>query len=329
MIKQSDDIMELVKSCPVNAVIVNNIIKAWSYIRRHDKILVGLSGGSDSDICLDIVYRCAKGKEVYYYFMDTGVEYNATKEHLKQLEEKYNITIHRFKAQKSIPTCCKEYGQPFISKQVSEFISRLQKHNFTWTDEPFEVLIKKFPKCKSALSWWCCKKGDKSKFDIARNKYLKQFLIANPPTFKISAKCCEYAKKNVAHKVIKETGADLSILGLRQAEGGARGRFTSCYSDDLSTCDSYRPVFWYKSEDKKQYAEHFGVIHSGCYRIYGLRRTGCVGCPFGQNIDAELEAAKKYEPLLYQAMTNIFKDSYDYTRKYKEFVNTMKGGESL
>ena len=40
--------------------------------------------------------------------------------------ERYGVTIHRVRAEKPIPVCCKIYGQPFISKQVSEWIERLQ-----------------------------------------------------------------------------------------------------------------------------------------------------------------------------------------------------------
>ena len=36
---------------------------------------------------------------------------------------------------------------------------------------------------------------------------------------------------------------------------------------------------------------------------------------------------KKYEPELHKAVNYIFKDTYEYTRKYKEFViNIKKGG---
>lgn len=38
----------------------------------------------------------------------------------------------------------------------------------------------------------------------------------------------------------------------------------------------------------------------------------------------ELEVIKEYEPKLYRAVTNIFKDSYEYTIKYKEFCENRK-----
>lgn len=80
------------------------------------------------------------------------------------------------------------------------------------------------------------------------------------------------------------------------------------------------------SDTKKIYEQHYNIIHSRCYEEYGLKRTGCAGCPFGQNFEDELLAMKKYEPGLYKAVNHIFKDTYEYTRKYKEFVFNMKKG---
>ena len=123
---------------------------------------------------LDICYRCDKNKKIDYVWFDTGLEYQATKDHLNYLEEKYNIEILKYKAIKSIPMSCKTYGQPFISKNVSEFIQRLQKHEFDWDDNSYEKLCGKYQKCNSALQWWCDSKGSKSQFNISQNKYLKE-----------------------------------------------------------------------------------------------------------------------------------------------------------
>ena len=69
------------------------------------------------------------------------------------------------------------------------------------------------------------------------------------------------------------------------------------------------------------------MTHSRCYTEYGLRRTGCVGCPFSKHINEELEIIRVYEPNLYKAAVHIFGKSYEYTAKYRAFVKEMKALE--
>lgn len=321
MVNKANNIIELLDNFPINQTIGDNLIRAWSKINspKYKKIVCSISGGSDSDIMLDIVWRCDKDNKVDYVWFDTGLEYQATKEHLKYLENKYNIDIIPYKAIKPIPLSCKKYGQPFLSKQASEYIGRLQKHNFKWEDKPFEELYEEYPKCKAALLWWCNKRESNS-FNICRNKWLKEFLIENPPTFPISNVCCKYAKKDVSHKLINEFQYDLNIIGVRKAEGGVRATsYKTCFDENGDGYDNYRPLFWYKNSDKEHYKTAYCIEYSKCYTEYGLKRTGCAGCPFGRDFEEELKVIEKYEPKLFKAVNNIFADSYEYTRKYREF----------
>lgn len=321
---------DLLENCPHNSIIGENLIKAWAKINSplYDKIVCTISGGADSDVVLDIVWRCDISNKVTYVWFDTGLEYEATKEHLAFLEDKYGIKIERHKAKKPIPLACKEYGQPFMSKYASEMISRLQRHDFRWEDKPFDELYREYPKCKVALQWWCnCNISDR--FDISRNKYLKEFLILNPPDPKesYSNKCCKYAKKDMIHIVMSSGDYDLEINGVRKSEGGIRDiAYKTCF-DNTGDWDRYRPIFWYTDEDRRKYEEHYGVTHSKCYTVYGLKRTGCVGCPFGKRFEEELENARIHEPKLYKAAMNIFSDSYERSRMYRKFYEEMKAKE--
>lgn len=290
----------------------------------YKKALCSISGGADSDVILDIVSKCDNNKIVDYVFFDTGLEYQATKEHIKFLEEKYNIEIEIIRPKIPIPLSCKRYGQPFLSKRISEMISRLQKHDFKWEDKPFEELVKEYPNCKSALMWWCNVYDDNSRFNIKYNKLLKEFLIANPPSFTISNKCCKYAKKDLAHDKLKQ-GYDLNITGIRKAEGGVRAAaYKSCFDNTDKGYDNYRPIFWFKDDDKLQYNDLFDITNSRCYSEYGLKRTGCCGCPYGRDCNFELKVLEEHEPKLHKAVNNVFKDSYEYTEKYYEFRKNFK-----
>lgn len=315
---------DILVDSPENLVIVDALSKCYQQVGDHKSILCSVSGGSDSDIMMDLIIRCGGKDKTRFVFFNTGLEYEATKRQLEYLREKYGVTIHIVPPAKPIPICVKEFGVPFWSKQVSEMIMRLQKHGFKWEDEPIDVLLKKYPRCKSAIRWWCNyhirDDGKISSFNIDYVRGLKQFLIENPPDFKISNKCCYYAKKLPAKAFLDASSCDLNCIGVRKAEGGARSvHYTTCYTQSFAGPDQYRPLFWFNNADKLDYERHYGIEHSDCYKVWGMTRTGCAGCPFSKEYEIELELAKKYEPKFYKAMIKIFGKSYEYRRKFEEF----------
>lgn len=326
------DLFELLDSSP-DILISDAFVITNNKIKNYDKIVCAISGGSDSDIMLDMCTKLDPEKKIRYVWFNTGLEYQATKDHLDYLEKKYGIKIERIKAKKPIPLSCREYGQPFLSKQVSEFIYRLQRHNFKWEDKPYEELLEEYPKCKASLKWWCNRWGNKkngtnSKFNISYYKYLKEFMVSNSPDYFISPKCCYFAKKKIVSDYIRDNNIDLSLSGVRKSEGGARASaYKNCFTSKDNGADEYRPIFWYLNETKRKYEEVYNVTHSDCYCVYGLDRTGCAGCPFGKYFEKELEVIEKYEPKLYKAVNNIFGKSYDYTRRYYQFREERKSKE--
>lgn len=180
-----ETIDHVLSRCPLNDTIVNNMIRAHSKINNptYDNIICSISGGADSDIILDICNQIDFDGKITYVWYDTGLEYQATKNHLEFLESKYGITIERYKAAKPIPITCKQYGQPFLSKKVSDCIERLQSHDFKFEDKPLEELLTEYPNCKSALRWWC-NDYECTALNVNNNKYLKEFLMAYPPDSK-------------------------------------------------------------------------------------------------------------------------------------------------
>lgn len=313
---------KLIASAPDNFVIRDALIKCAEVVDSHDNIFCSVSGGADSDVMLDMLIRCGAAEKTRFAFFNTGVEYRATLEHLNDLEEKYGIQIERINAIKSIPTCVREFGVPFISKSVSADINSLQRHGFRWEDEPLEVLKKRYSDCTSSLKWWCNYQPEgvsSTQFIIKRNRLLKEFMIENPPTFMISDRCCSYAKKLVSKRYERANHFDLKCMGIRKSEGGQRATaYHNCFSEG-EKLDHFRPVFWFRDQDKEAYCAHYGVTHSRCYSQYGVKRTGCVGCPYSLHLFDDLAGLKQYEPELYRLATTVFRDSYEYTQKYREY----------
>ena len=320
-----DALKEIIKHAPDDLEILNAWLVTDERLNNCHKALCSVSGGSDSDIVTHLCATLDKEQKVTYVFFDTGLEYQATKDQIAYLKQKYGIEIITARAEKPIPLCCKQYGVPFLSKLVSDYISRLQKHNFQWEDRPYEELTEKYPRCSAALRWWCNAWGEGSRFNISHNPWLKEFMVQNPPQIKICSKCCHYTKKVVAKKYIEAGGFDLNITGVRKAEGGLRATaYKGCYTPGTEkTAAHFRPLFWFRQDTKRLYETHYDIRHSACYETWGLKRTGCAGCPFAKNFEAELLAIEKYEPKLCKALQKVFGASYEYTRKYRAFQKEM------
>lgn len=320
----------ILSSAPENDLIRNTMRKAAKLLMYYKNPVCAISGGSDSDVMLDLMERIRCDTPVRYVFYDTGIEYQATKGHLVYLEQQYGVEIQSRSAVKPVPAGCAAYGLPFLSKRASEYISRLQEHGFQWEDEPLDVLLKRYDGCKAALRWWCNdfrkKDGTTGSINISAFSGLKEFMIRHPPEFRISSKCCDGAKKKSAKIVLREMNCGLNIVGERRAEGGIRATAnTSCFNvTHKNGVPKYMPLFFWSDCDKKQYIDHYGLRRSDCYEVWGMRRTGCAGCPFGSRFEDELKLIHRYEPKLEIAINNIFGKSYEYTRAYRVFKEKMK-----
>lgn len=217
-----------------NLTIFDAFAKLEDVLPRYRKVLVSISGGADSDVMLDMVMRerSIDRSRLSFAFFDTGIEYEATKRHLVALEERYGIAIDRVRASVPVPLGCRKEGMPFLSKFASEMIGRLQKKGFDFRGDgmkPFEELAEMYPGCLSALRWWCDENGKGSRFGISRFKWLKEFMVTNPPAFRISQECCKGAKKDTASSYVKGQGFDLVLVGLRRSENGIRSqRIAGC-----------------------------------------------------------------------------------------------------
>lgn len=328
------DIDSIINASPNNHLIQNTLMKMDLKLWHFKNPVCSISGGSDSDTMMDIIERVRGDRPVTYVFFDTKVEYEATKRHLNDLEKKYGVEIIRRDAVVTVPLGCKKCGVPFLSKSVSKNIARLQKCGFQWEDEPYDVLINRYPNCASGLKFWCnawtLDNEKASKYNIRNQLFLKEFMTANPPAFPISDKCCQGAKKDTGALIDTEFQAGLKILGLRKAEGGVRATsITSCFSLDNNGFGNYRPLWFWSDADKAEYKEYYGVTYSDCYEVWGFKRTGCAGCPFNSRFEDELKVMEQYEPKMYTAANNIFGQSYEYTRAYRKFKEEQKQVKKL
>lgn len=310
-------------------------------LREHPNAICSYSGGSDSDIMIDVIEqtRMIFGiPPIKYVFFNTGLEMQATKDHVKEVERKYGIEIEECRPKINIVNATRTYGIPFVSKIMSAGLSEWQKKGIPLSiadeydraedkAEKRAELKERYPNCESVINFLCCcnsvgEPRPNIQLVINSSKYMKDFINENPPDFKISAKCCDYCKKQVAHRVQKEY--DMIITGERRDEGGMRSvprkdNTALCFTETSSGQYRLRPLYYVSDKDKAWYKDYYGIKYSAAYEVYGLTRTGCCGCPISYKAVDDLEKIRKYEPNVVKAAWNIFGKSYEYRMKYNEY----------
>ena len=310
-------------------------------LTEHPNAICSYSGGADSDIMIDLIEQTRKIfnlPPVKYVFFNTGLEMKATKDHVKAIAKKYGVEIEEHRPKISIIQSARIHGIPFVSKIMSAGLSEWQKkgiplsiaeeyENAEDKEEKRKELKRRFPKCESVINFLCCcnSKGEPRpniQLVINSSKYMRDFITEFPPEFKISAKCCDYCKKQVAHSIQK--GYDMSITGERRDEGGMRSVprkdcTSMCFTENADGQFRLRPLFYVSDADKAWYKEHYGIRYSAAYELYGLTRTGCCGCPISHKAVDDLEKIRPYEPNVVKAAWNIFGASYEYRAKYNDY----------
>ena len=310
-------------------------------LREHPNAICSYSGGSDSDILLHLIEQVRETfgfPPVQYAFFNTGLEMEAIKRHVVEMELLYGVTITKHRPKKNIVQATREYGQPFVSKIMSAGIEGIQRKNIPlsihqeYADAVDKAakraeLKERYPGCETTINFLCCcnSKGEPRpdiQLVINSSKYMLDFITDNPIPFNVSSKCCDYCKKQVAHSVQKSF--DMVITGERRDEGGMRSvprkdNTSMCFSETADGQYRLRPLYYVTDKDKQWYKERYGIRYSDAYEIYGLTRTGCCGCAISAKATEDLEKIRPYEPNLVKAAWNVFGDSYRYRRQYDAY----------
>lgn len=322
-------------------------------LREHPKAICSYSGGSDSDILIDLIERVRKQYAaldlpvVKYVFFNTGLEMKATRDHVKAVSEKYGVDIQELHPTVNIVQATRKHGQPFVSKIMSAGLEEWQKKGiplsiaaeYAEADDKAakrQELRERYPKCESVINFLCCcnsagEPRPNIQLVINSSKYMRDFIEEHPPCFKISAKCCDYCKKQVAHRVQKDF--ELVITGERRDEGGMRSvprkdNTALCFTETASGQFRLRPLYYVSDLDKAWYKERYGIRYSDAYEVYGLARTGCCGCPISYRAKDDLALIEKYEPNVVKAAWAIFGDSYRYRAEYNEYKKARRERET-
>lgn len=318
-------------------------------LREHPNAICSYSGGSDSDLLIDLIERVRKVhrlKPVHYAFFNTGLEMRATRDHVKATADRYGVEIKTHRPKVNIVQATRRYGIPFVSKIMSGGLSEWQKKQIPLSiaDEyataedkaqKRKELRERFPKCESLINFiCCCNAAGEPRPDIQlvinSSPYMRDFIAEHPPDFKISADCCTYCKKNLAHAIQKPF--EMIITGERRDEGGMRSvprqdNTSLCFTETASGQYRLRPLYYVSDSDKAWYKQYYNLRYSDAYEVYGLTRTGCCGCAISYKAIEDLKLIQPYEPNLVKAAWNVFGPSYLYRQKYNEYKEKRRREE--
>lgn len=275
--------------------------KFEEHFSSHEKIMVSISGGSDSDCIMHIIatYFPEFIHKCHFVFCDTGLEYDATKRHLNYLQDRYGIEIKRVRG-KSVVWAVKKYGVPILNKYKSNVIDAYQHGRPSAEKYIFDDTIARYHVMRFT----------EKQRDMVR--------YATENGIMISDKCCDVSKKKPLQEYEAEHGIDLNVTGERQAEGGRRAMaHKSCFEKQSKGMHKFMPLWWWSNQTKALFKKSEGIVYSDCYEVWGCLRTGCVGCPFSLSIKEDLEKMKMYEPKMYNACMNVFGVSYELMDKFK------------
>ena len=299
-------------------------------LREHPNSICSYSGGSDSDIMIDLIERTRELfslPPVRYAFFNTGLEMKAIKDHVRDTAEKYSVEIEECRPKTNIVQATRKYGVPFVSKIMSAGLSGWQKKKVPLSiaeeyddakdkQAKREELRERYPNCEGTINFLCCcnsagEPRPNIQLVINSSKYMRDFIAEYPPDFKISAKCCDYCKKQVAHRIQKDY--EMIITGERRDEGGMRSvprkdNTALCFTETSSGQFRLRPLYYVSDKDKAWYNEFYELKYSDAYEVYGLTRTGCCGCPISYKAVDDLELIRPYEP-------NVVKGCVEHLRK--------------
>lgn len=269
-------------------------------IRKHgeDKFYISFSGGKDSTILHYLVDMAIPENQIPRVFIDTGIEYNAIREFVKNLalvDKRFQI----IRPSQPIKEMLEINGYPFKSKEHSVKVGMYQKGS----------------RSKSIIAY---KEGN-GRFSCP-NKLLYQF--EKDFKLRLSSDCCTILKKKPVHKWEKENKRHIAIIGIRMEEGGQRKNHKGCIAFKGGKVTKFKPLNPVSNEFEEWFIEKFQIkLCKLYYPPYNFKRTGCKGCPFSLDLQDQLTAMQTYMPAERQQCEIIWKPVYDEYRRIKYRLN--------
>lgn len=145
---------------------------------------------------------------------------------------------------------------------------------------------------------------------------------------KISDKCCMELKKKPIHKWEKENNRYVAMTGMRKEEGGTRQLINGCIlTDNKGKLKKFHPLLVVSDEWEEWFIINQNIEVCKLYRKpYCFKRTGCKGCAFSLDLQAQLEIMDRLLPNERQQCEIIWKPIY---QEYRRLGYRLKKVEEI
>lgn len=257
---------------------------------------IAFSGGKDSSVLSALIDMALPNNKIPRLYINTGIEYKFMVEHIHELMKTDNRIIEKL-PKIAIKPMLEKYGYPMKSKEHSQKLKTYQNVGMCKTVKDYLGID-----TNKDRRYWCTKK--------LRYQFSPDFKL------KISSKCCDYLKKIPAQEFAEEYRLSISITGMRSEEGGARLSRKECAVFKGDTLSKFHPLKPINSEWVDWFIETYNVpLCKLYYPPFNFNRTGCVCCPYGIELQDELDLLEKYLPTEKKRAEIIWKPVYEEYRK--------------
>ena len=249
----------------------------------EENFYISFSGGKDSMVMHELIDLACPNNTIPRVYADTGIEYNAIREFVKELAANDNRFVI-IEPKTPIKQMLETEGYPFKSK---------------WHGRIHESFRNKGRNCRHVLTYlgeMPAKSGKYITGDHACPKILRYQFEEGALSFPISQKCCDRLKKDPLHEYEVKNNKPYKILGILREEGGQRDS-AQCLAFRNNKMYAFQPLAPLTKEWEEWFIRVQGIkLCKLYYPPYNFDRTGCKGCPFNINIQRELDTMEKFLP---------------------------------
>ena len=258
-------------------ILADRIAKIKSVIEqyREDKCYLSFSGGKDSTVLHKLLDVAVPNNHIKRVYANTGIEYTLIYDFVRQLQSTDDRIII-LQPKTPIKAFLEREGYPFKSKRHSEIWqiwnnNHNNKRAIKYRDGLYNFSVNKCP-------------------EILKYQFTDVY-----NGVKLSDKCCYNLKEQPLNEWQKENNIEVAIVGLMRAEGGRRSK-TQCMVKYKYGIHFHSLAIVDKSWEEWFIKEYQVKLCDIYYPPYNFERTGCKGCPFNINLQADLDTLQKYFP---------------------------------